>query len=167
PACPALADEQPATVEGDAVSRWHVVAQHLGVAGGVAHADPPVHDLGGIEIAARVEGHVVGCDDVAALGADDFQLAGIYIECADLAAGHLCDVDPAVRPSAQTVGAKQPAGCSEPLQAPAFGEVGLPRGPVAAASAALRAGTVVRQSGPGYHCSHDSNQAIVQTIAST
>ena len=45
-------------------------------AAGVEHADPAVHHLGGVEIAARVERDVVGRDDVAALGADGVDLPG-------------------------------------------------------------------------------------------
>ena len=71
-------------------------AQHPGAPIGAAHADPAVHHLGGVEIAARAERHVVGRDDVAALGADGLHLTGIDVERADLAAGHLGDVDPAV-----------------------------------------------------------------------
>ena len=100
------------------------LAQHPGVPVGAAHADPTVHHLGGVQIAARAEGHIVGRDDVAALGADGLQLAGADIERADLAAGHLRDVDPAVGAGPQTVGAEQPAGRGESLQAPALGEGG-------------------------------------------
>ena len=77
PALAAFTDEQPAPVNGDAVGGRNVVAQHPGAAGGVAHADPAVHDLGRVEVAARVERDVVGRDDVAALGADGFQLPGV------------------------------------------------------------------------------------------
>ena len=69
----ALADEQPALVDGDAVGAGQVVAQHPGPAAGVAHAHPAVHHLGGVQVAARVEGDVVGRDDVAALRADGVQ----------------------------------------------------------------------------------------------
>ena len=115
----AFADEQPVLMNGDAVGARHVVAQHPGAAGGVAHADPAVHDLGGVQVAVGIEGDVVGRDDVAALGADGLQLPGVDIERADLAAGHLRDIDAAVRAGAQTVGAEQPAGRGEPFQAPA------------------------------------------------
>ena len=110
PTLAAFADEQPAAVDGDAVGRRDVVAKHPGAARGVAHADPTVHDLGGVEVALRVERHVVGRDDVAALGADGVDEAGLEVQGADLAAGHLRDVDPAVRSGAQTVRAEQSAG---------------------------------------------------------
>src|SRR3984885_10257437 len=103
----AFTDEQPTLVDRDAVGGRNITAQYPGVAVGAAHADPAVHDLGGVEVAARAEGHVVGRDDVTALGADDFQLAGVDIEGADLAAGHLRDVDPAVGAGAQTVGPEE------------------------------------------------------------
>ncbi len=122
PAFPAFADEQPALVDGDSVGGRDIIAQYPGVAVGATCADPTVHHLGGVKVAARVESHVVGRDDVAALGADGFQSAGLDVEGADLAAGHLCDVDPAVRAGPQTVGAEQPARRGEPLQAPALGE---------------------------------------------
>ena len=96
PALPTFADKQPALVDGDPVGGRDIVAQHPGAAIGAARADPTVHDLGGVEVAARVESHVVGRDDVAALGADGFQPAGFDVEGTDLAAGHLRDVDPAV-----------------------------------------------------------------------
>ena len=66
----ALADEQPVPVHRDAVGARQVVTQHAGLAAGVSHTHPAVHDLGGVQVAARVEGDVVGRDDVAALGAD-------------------------------------------------------------------------------------------------
>ena len=69
----AFADEQPALVNGDAVGGRDVGAQHPGAAVGAAHADPAVHHLGGVEVAVRAERHVVGRDDVAALGADGLQ----------------------------------------------------------------------------------------------
>ena len=53
-----------------------VVAQHPGAAGGVQHADPAVHHFGGVEVTAGIEGHVVGRDDVATLGAHGVQLPG-------------------------------------------------------------------------------------------
>ena len=76
PALAALADEQPPAWNGDAVCGRDVVAQHPGAAGGVQHADPAVHHLGGVEVAAGIEGHVVGRDDVATLGAHGVQLPG-------------------------------------------------------------------------------------------
>ena len=48
----------------------------------------------------------------------------LEIQCADLAAGHLRDVDAAVGTGAQTVGAEQPAGRGEPLESPALGDGG-------------------------------------------
>ena len=65
----AFVDEQPVLVHGDAVRAGQVVAQHAGPAAGLAHAHPAVHHLGRVEVAARIEGDVVGRDDVAALGA--------------------------------------------------------------------------------------------------
>ena len=91
-----------------------------------------VHHLGRVQLASRAEGHIVGRDDVAALGADGPQLTGADVERADLAAGYLRDVDPAVRAGPQAVGAEQPAGRSEPLRVPALGEDG--RHPCAGAS---------------------------------
>ena len=44
------------------------------------------------------------------------------IQRADLAAGHLRDVDPTVRAGAQTVGAEQPTGRGDPLESPALGD---------------------------------------------
>ena len=58
------------------LAHGQVVAQHPGAAVGVPHADPAVHHLGGVELAVGVEGHVVGRDDVAALGADGLHRAG-------------------------------------------------------------------------------------------
>src|ERR1700755_3062468 len=121
-AFPALADQQPTLVDGDSVGGRDIVAQYPGVAVGTTCADPAVHDLGGVKVAARVESHVVGRDDVAALGADGFQSAGLDVDGTDLAAGYLCDVDSAVRAGPQTVGAEQPARRGNPLQAPALGE---------------------------------------------
>ena len=44
------------------------------------------------------------------------------VEGADLATGHLRDVDPAVGAGAQAVGTEQPTRRGEPLHAPALGE---------------------------------------------
>ena len=55
------------------LAHGQVVAQHAGAAVVAAHADPAVHHLGGVEVAVRIEGHVVGRDDVAALGADGLE----------------------------------------------------------------------------------------------
>ena len=71
-----------------------------------------------IRLPSVVERHVVGRDDAAALGADRLDLAGVDVEGADLAAGHLRDVDAAVGAGAQTVGAEQPAGWGAALQGP-------------------------------------------------
>ena len=61
-------------MHGDPVGARQVVAQHPGPAAGVAHADPAVHHLRRVQFAARVEGDVVGRDDVATLGADRLDL---------------------------------------------------------------------------------------------
>ena len=119
---PALVDEQPAPVEGDAVRAGHVVAQHPGAAAGAAHAHPPVVVLGGVEVALGVEIHVVGRDDVGALRADRLQLAGVHVERADLAARHLRHVDAAVRAGTQAVRAEQAARRGQPFQVPSLGQ---------------------------------------------
>ena len=111
-------------MNGDAVGRRDIPTQHPGGSVGAAHADPTVHHLGRVQVASRAEGHIVGRDDVAALGADGPQLTGADIERADLAAGHLRDVDPAVGTGPQAVGAEQPAGRGESLHVPALGEGG-------------------------------------------
>ena len=119
----ALVDEQPVLVDGDAVGAGRSSRSTRVRPPVLAHADPAVHHLGGVQIAARVESDVVGRDDVAALRADGLHLAGGEVECADLAAGHLRDVDAAVGAGAQTVGAEQPARRGEPLQPPAGRDV--------------------------------------------
>src|SRR5689334_18028721 len=53
---------------------------------------------------------------------DGIQLAGAGVERADLAAGHLRHVDPAVRAGPQAVRAEQAARRGEPFQVPALGE---------------------------------------------
>ena len=125
-------------MEGDAVGGRDVVAQDAGGARGVAEADPAVHHLRRDEVAARVERHVVGRDDVAALGADGLDLARGQVERADLAAGHLGDVDAAVRAGAKAVGAEQPTRRGEPAQLPALREGRRGRGRVARLSASHR-----------------------------
>ena len=57
------------------------------------------------------------------LGLIGLDLAGVDVERADLAAGHLRDVDAAVGAGAQTVGAEQPAGRGAALQGPAVGDL--------------------------------------------
>ncbi|GAB2995080.1 hypothetical protein GCM10027213_02230 [Mycobacterium bourgelatii] len=109
-------------MDGDAVGARDVGTKYPGAPGGIPHADPPVHDFGRVQVAGGVEGHIVGSDDVTALGADRVQLAGRHVERADLAAGHLGDVDAAVGTRAQTVGAEQPTGRGEPGQGPALGK---------------------------------------------
>ena len=94
-------------------------------AAGVEHAHSAVHHLGGVEVAARIEGDVVGRDDVAALRADGVQPAGAEVQRADLAAGHLRDVDAPVGTGAQTVGAEQSTRRGEALQPPALGGGGV------------------------------------------
>ena len=61
-------------------------------------------------------------------GADGVHLPGAEIQRADLAAGHLRDVDASVGSGAQTVRAEQPAGRGEPLEPPAVGGGGVRRG---------------------------------------
>src|ERR1700751_4801926 len=94
-------------MNGDSVGGRQIVAQHPGLAVGAARADPTVHDLGGVEVAARVESYVVGSDDVAAFGANGFQPTGLDVEGADLATGHLRNVDPAVGARPQAISAEQ------------------------------------------------------------
>nr|CRL72627.1 hypothetical protein CPGR_00952 [Mycolicibacter nonchromogenicus] len=115
----AFADEQPVLVHGDAVGAGQVVAQYAAAAGGVERTDPGVHHLGGVQGAVGVEGDIVGADDVASPRADDGQLAAGHIECTDLTAGHLRDIDPAVRTGAQPGGPEQPARLGEAFQPPA------------------------------------------------
>ena len=105
-----------------------IVAQHPRRAAGLAHAHPAVHHLGRVEVAARIEGDVVGRDDVATLGAHGVHPAGRQIQRADLAAGHLCDVDTSVGTGTQTVRAEQSARCGEVVQPPALGGGGVGRG---------------------------------------
>ena len=125
PAFTTFTDEQPALVNGDAVGRRNIVAQHPGSAGGVEHADPTVHDLGRVQVATGVERDVVGCDDLVSLGADGSQLPGAGIQRTDLTAGHLRDIDATVGAGAQTVGAEQPAGSGHSLESPGFRDFDL------------------------------------------
>ena len=141
-------------MERDAVGRRHVVAQHPGSARRVAQADPAIHDLRRDEVAARVEGDVVGGDDVTTLGADGLDGAGVDVERADLTAGDLRDVDAAVRAGTQAVGAEQPAGRGDAVEPPALGHLRYLGGCVATLLLPLVLGN---GSATGRHRSDDSN----------
>jgi hypothetical protein len=110
-------------MHGDAVGAGNVVSEDLGAPVRPAHTHPSVHHLGRVEVPPRVKGHVVGGDDIAALGTDCLQLAAMNVEGADLAPGHLGDVNPAIRAGAEPIGAEQPARWDKPLPAPPFGDL--------------------------------------------
>ncbi len=131
PARPALAGDQPPLVEGDGIGDGDVAVQHPGHAVRRAHADPPFRDFRSVEVAGGVKDKVVGRDDISAERTDRFHRAGLDVDGADLAAGHLRHVDASVRAGAQAVGAEKTAHRREPFQRPPLGQAGGPFGHIA------------------------------------
>ena len=93
-------------------------------------ADPAVHHLGGVQRAVGSKATSSGATMSPPLALIGLDLAGVDVERADLAAGHLRDVDAAVGAGAQTVGAEQPAGwrCSASGASPRRPSGGAARG---------------------------------------
>src|SRR5262249_4458309 len=107
-------------MDGDAVRARNVVAKHPRPAALLANADPSVVVLRGVQIAARIEGHVVGSDDGTALRADALHATGLDVDRTDLTADHLRHVDAPVGTPAEPVRAEEAARRRESFEGPAF-----------------------------------------------
>src|SRR5436190_895733 len=77
---PAFAREQAALVKGDGICAGNIAVHYPRAAVRGAHADASFRNLGGIQVALRIEYQIVRRDDVTAHGADGFDLAGIDID---------------------------------------------------------------------------------------
>ena len=67
-------------MEGDRVGHGHVAVDDFVGAVGRQHADPPLGDLGGVDVAFGIEHEIVGGHDVASLGTDRLHRARGHIE---------------------------------------------------------------------------------------
>ena len=95
------------------------------------HGHPAKRDLGRVHIAGTIKGNVIRRGDWPIDGADNLQRATVDIERRDGASGHLCHINPPVRPGAQTIGTEQPAGRRRPVDPPSFRRLGARWSPIA------------------------------------
>ena len=127
PVAAELIGKQAILVAGDAVDRRQLVGQDADLAGRGALTHPGAHDLGDVQRAVRVKGHIVGRNNRPAQGRDQLGRAGLNIKRGQLAAKRLGHVQPSVGTELHAVCAVQPAGWQAARELPARGPPGVPR----------------------------------------